>query len=427
MEVKKKKAIVLTPDGQFLEHQYYGEPPEIGEEIELRLQSKWDYWGFVRIAALFVIIVIPFLALQPLFTPDIFAYVTVDINPSIELAIDKNEKVISVTPLNDEGKELITKINLKNTPLTKAIELITETAIQEKYIATDRENTVFISYSQVSQNKKITQAEEKGADPEDEANSLIKKAQLEEKVQEVVNRNQQQASVEFVQVSFELRNQAKELGLSSGKFALVLEAQDIGLEINIDSLKEKGIVHAIKEAGGNPGQLIKHLHNKSNKYIASNVQNAPSQVENIINKLEQEGNVNLPINQEELSKDITLTQEDIEKIDEIKKTTFDKLSPEDQKEFNKKLLEKFKEKTPQRIIDKLKENLPEESNNQNSQENVEKEEPEQSDEKIEDEDRENQDSYSNEEKETEVENKGDTKEEEEESESSQDNEIGGRD
>ena len=153
MEVKKKKAIVLTPDGQFLEHQYYGEPPEIGEEIELRLQSKWDYWGFVRIAALFVIIVIPFLALQPLFTPDIFAYVTVDINPSIELAIDKNEKVISVTPLNDEGKELITKINLK-IPLTKAIELYGN-SYPRKYIATDRENTVFISYSQVSQNKKL--------------------------------------------------------------------------------------------------------------------------------------------------------------------------------------------------------------------------------------------------------------------------------
>ncbi len=341
------------------------------------------------------------------------------------MAIDKNEKVISVAPLNNEGKELITKINLKNTPLTEAIELITEAAIQEKYIAEDRDNTVFISYSQVSQNKRITQDEEKRINPEGETNSLIKKAQLEEKVQEVVNRNQQQASVEFVQVSFELRNQAKELGLSSGKFALVLEAQDIGLEINIDSLKEKGIVHAIKEAGGNPGQIIKHLHNKNNKYIASNVQNAPSQVENIMNKLEQEDNENLPLKQEDISKEITLTQEDIQKINEIKETTFDKLSPEDQKEFNKKLLEKFKEKSPQRIIDKLKENLPEESKDQNSQDILEKEEPEQSDEKSED--KEKEDSPSNKEKETEVEDKDDTKEEKEESESNLNNEIVDRD
>lgn len=374
MEVKKKKAIVLTPEGQFLEHPYQGPPPELGAEIELGEQRNWDYWGLIRIAALLVIIVIPFLTLQPLFTPDIFAYVTVDINPSIELAIDKNEKVLSVTSLNNEGEKLITKVNIKNIPLTEAIELITEAAIQEKYIAADRDNTVFISYSQVDQNKKTTQDQEKEINTNNEAKQ-IKRTQLEGKVQEVVNRNQQQASVEFVQVSFELRDQAKEMGLSSGKFALVLEAQDIGIEINVDSIKEKGIVHAIKEAGGNPGQIIKHLHNKNSNYIASDVQNNTNQVEDIIDKLEQEGNINIGLEEKDISKESTLTQEDIQKINEIKEASLDGLSFEDQKKLDKRLLEKFKETAPQQILDKLRENLSKEAKDKDPHDVLEEEEP----------------------------------------------------
>lgn len=370
MEVKKKKAIVLTPEGQFMEHHYHGQPPEIGAEIEFKQQSNWDHWGLIRIAALLVIIVIPFLALQPLFTPTIFAYVTVDINPSIELAIDKKEKVLSVTPLNNEGQELIAKVNLENIPLEEALELITEAAIQEKYISSDRENTVFISYSKVDQNNTLALDQEREINTKNE----IKRAQLEEKVKEVVNRNQQQASVEFVQVSFELRDKAKEIGLSSGKFALILEAQDIGLAINIDSIKDKGIVHAIKEAGGNPGQIIKHLHNNSNKYLVSEKQNNLNQIESIREKLEQqESNLSITFDQEEISKDINLTKEDFEKIKEIKEATLDKLTPEAQKELNTKLLEKFKENAPQQLIDKLKENITGELKEKNIQDVSEEE------------------------------------------------------
>ncbi len=40
-----------------------------------------------------------------------YAYMTIDINPSVEMALNSDYEVIELTPLNDEGKKVVNDID----------------------------------------------------------------------------------------------------------------------------------------------------------------------------------------------------------------------------------------------------------------------------------------------------------------------------
>ncbi len=67
--------------------------------------------------------------------------VTIKINPSIKLQANRWNKVINVTPLNEDGTNLLKNLNLKNKGLEKGIDLILEEAKKENYINNDYKNS----------------------------------------------------------------------------------------------------------------------------------------------------------------------------------------------------------------------------------------------------------------------------------------------
>lgn len=74
-------------------------------------------------------------------TYDTQAYVNLDINPSIELVVDENGKVLTVRGGNEDGLVLLYgEDSLKGKDVEKAIEIITKLAIEYGYI--DENNTV---------------------------------------------------------------------------------------------------------------------------------------------------------------------------------------------------------------------------------------------------------------------------------------------
>lgn len=78
-------------------------------------------------------------------------YVTIDINPSIELIINKNEEVIHANALNEDGEVLLSAIDLIGLSVDDAMDLIIETAIELGYIDIDSEETL-VSVSTPSEN-----------------------------------------------------------------------------------------------------------------------------------------------------------------------------------------------------------------------------------------------------------------------------------
>ncbi len=84
------------------------------------------------------------------------SYVSLDINPSIELTLDQNDKVISVCGTNEDGKVLLYgETEIVGADVEKAIEIITDLAVQMGYIS--EENKV-VDTSVSSANEEKAQA-----------------------------------------------------------------------------------------------------------------------------------------------------------------------------------------------------------------------------------------------------------------------------
>ncbi len=70
------------------------------------------------------------------------SYISIDVNPSIELALNCFDKVISVTAYNSEGEEILKSLSLKGKLYTTAIDEIVESQIMDTYI-TDESELIF--------------------------------------------------------------------------------------------------------------------------------------------------------------------------------------------------------------------------------------------------------------------------------------------
>lgn len=81
-------------------------------------------------------------------------YLTLDINPSIELIITPREKVVYANALNEDGEVLLAELDVIGMQLDDAMDLIIETAIELGYIDVDAEET-FVQISAISKNTEI--------------------------------------------------------------------------------------------------------------------------------------------------------------------------------------------------------------------------------------------------------------------------------
>ena len=82
------------------------------------------------------------------------SYVTLDINPSIELIVTPKEKVIYANPLNEDGELLLLEIDIIGLDLEEATEFIIDKAIELGFIDVDSEE-VYVSVSTINMQAQI--------------------------------------------------------------------------------------------------------------------------------------------------------------------------------------------------------------------------------------------------------------------------------
>ena len=69
-------------------------------------------------------------------------YVTLDINPSVELIVNRREKVVYANALNEDGEVLLAELDLIGMDLDAAIELIIQTSIELGFIDVESEEVI---------------------------------------------------------------------------------------------------------------------------------------------------------------------------------------------------------------------------------------------------------------------------------------------
>ncbi|HEY4552307.1 MAG TPA: anti-sigma factor domain-containing protein [Bacillaceae bacterium] len=118
LEIKKSCIILLTPEGEFVKGQKKGINAEVGEEIifrpiqEMRSSSrKRSIPKWMAAAAMAAVLLITVALGSPFMAPDkAYAYVSFDINPSIELTLDKKYKIIGAKGYNADGEAVLSRL-----------------------------------------------------------------------------------------------------------------------------------------------------------------------------------------------------------------------------------------------------------------------------------------------------------------------------
>lgn len=246
MEASRGFITVMTNQGEFLNVPWsQGALPGVGKEVEFeqpaeRKERLWQRPYFAALAASIALILLFIPAMYGLiFTGpmQVIAYINVDINPSLELGINKEGKVVETIGLNDDGKKLLEKVQVSGISVQEAIEKLTAGAIAEKYLEPDKGNNILIT---VSSDKKLP--------------AQVK--ELEKEVQKVLQEKNIVAQAATVEVPAVIHNKAREANVSAGKYVVFMEAVEEGLEVSLDDLRENSISNVINQAGGETAVLI---------------------------------------------------------------------------------------------------------------------------------------------------------------------------
>lgn len=117
MEIRRDVLIMMTPDGRFMngkkpsnEHFTVGEEITFFPEKEERRFISGFNWKSAAAILTAAILMITLFSASFIQTNKAYAYVSVDINPSLELSINKENQVIDLTPYNEDAKILIEKL-----------------------------------------------------------------------------------------------------------------------------------------------------------------------------------------------------------------------------------------------------------------------------------------------------------------------------
>ncbi|MFZ5633480.1 MAG: anti-sigma factor domain-containing protein [Bacillota bacterium] len=97
------------------------------------------------VASLLICCLIAFGVFQHMLAARVYAYIGLDINPSLEIAIDKDYRVVSVAGFNDDGNKVIQNSSLSNTGLDQALQVIIQNCRDGNYLKVKQPNYIAVS------------------------------------------------------------------------------------------------------------------------------------------------------------------------------------------------------------------------------------------------------------------------------------------
>lgn len=155
-------------------------------------------------------------------TPAVASYVSLDINPSVEMALDKENTVITIDPLNDDGKYLIEGLTLKGLSVEVAIENLVQSAVNKKYIVPGEDNVVVAAVTPLG----------------------VEAARVEmlvtESIKVSMDKNSIKAQIVVGEVTSANRDKAAKEGISAGRYMIFLDASSESGDVKPEDFKDKG-------------------------------------------------------------------------------------------------------------------------------------------------------------------------------------------
>lgn len=157
----------------------------------------------------------------------VYAYIDIDINPSLEFTIDKNAQVLDIKPLNKDAQILLKDLKLLDMPVKQAITEVVKESEKLGFIKPNVKNAVLI-YTSINEGKNYKQNKSKEK-VLDNILTDIGSATFDvgsEKIKPVV-----------LKVTSEYRNLAAKNEISMGRYALYNKLREKGINITVEEAK----------------------------------------------------------------------------------------------------------------------------------------------------------------------------------------------
>ncbi|ANC78286.1 hypothetical protein ABE65_016360 [Fictibacillus phosphorivorans] len=238
VEVNKRHIIVLAEGGEFKKIKKTNAAYTVGQEIRLPVKQENKKPAFsifnwkTGTAVALAIFLLFFQVLAPVSGPGAYAYVGINMDPSLELKIDEDMKVLDIYAYNQQGHMVLDRLeDWKNEEIEIVTDLIFETCEDLGYLKSKEE--VLIT---------TTLSEEVPSDKEKE---------IKQQVNKVMTEKAQKKSIEMTTIvmSSEEREQSKKMKMSPGHYAIYKAAKKSGKKITKNEISSLTIKEISEKVG----------------------------------------------------------------------------------------------------------------------------------------------------------------------------------
>ncbi len=201
VECSNSVAVALCDDGTFkkLKNKGYS----IGQELLLKQKTAPNHMTqTLSICASLALVLLSCLGIGSYSYARPYSYVSLDINPSIEYALNRFDKVIFVSGINDKGRQVVSSIesDIKNQDIATALGITINQLEKDNYIIEKEYNHVIVSVCSSNDTK---------------AQSIVSC------VDTLSMEKSKLCSIDILTVSKEVKNNADSLGITPAKLALI--------------------------------------------------------------------------------------------------------------------------------------------------------------------------------------------------------------
>lgn len=235
-EIKNGKASILKNNGEFISVK--AEPNwKKGEIISIRIK-RHSFKAFYRIAACLLLFLLCGGGYSLYFTQN--TIISLDVNPSLEISLNRFDRVISYRARNKDGLEIINSSDIKNMNYKEALTLILKEEERDGYLKS-YSDIVFTVYSETEEKKTV----------------LLNA--LKEITGEIVLADYLPEEIEYHTVDEETIRNAHNLEVTAGKYLYLEKLKEASPNIaienychhSIDQIKDQ--ISACEEAHGHNG------------------------------------------------------------------------------------------------------------------------------------------------------------------------------
>jgi len=196
------------------------------------------------------------------------SYLSIDINPSVELGINAFDKVVQVEAYNEDGEKILEEVDIVGSDVTEAVGELVSSADNNGYIAEDGSTVVSVTTE--------TDNEEVATELETVAEEGVNSA-LEETEKEVV--------VHKDNIALARRDEARKLGITPGKLNLIQKLQAVDPDATVEEYKDASVneimktIKNIRKNGNAEGSTDEKIKDPVDSIGADKKENTNTEVE----------------------------------------------------------------------------------------------------------------------------------------------------